>query len=302
LSERPPEHALSREERAADPSAGLGASSLDRQVRAADPARWLASRFAPPEARKRLVALYAVHHEIARVREAVSDPLVGEIRLAWWSEAVEEAYETPDRARRHPAVLALTEALAPPAPRPPRDLFEALIDSRRRDLESRPFADAAEIARYAEATAGGLMRLAARLLAPGAELSAEIDAGLAAAGRAWGLAGLAVAFPAHASQGFVAVPDAPSGVEIHRMIEARDAAAVRAITAPLAAAAGEALAEARAALKGAAAALWPAYGYAALVEPRLKALGSADPFVLAAKTPGFVDRARLVMSAAAGRI
>lgn len=285
------------DDRTADPPA-----DLDGQVRVSDPARWLASRFAPPGARRRLVALYAVHHEIARVREVVSDPLVGEIRLAWWSEGVQEAYETPASARRHPAVLALADAVAHPAPRPSRDLFEEIIDARRRDLDDSPFKTAGEVAAYAEATAGGLMRAAARMLAPEAEIAPEIDAALDAAGRAWGLAGLAIAFPAHASQGFVVIPDAPSGLELHRIIEARDAGAIRTLVGPLVEAAADALVEARAGLARAPAALWPAYGYAALLEARLRALRSGDPFAQATNGPGFMDRARLVLAAATGAI
>jgi phytoene synthase len=290
VSARPP----AGERRAAE------VTDLDGEVRRVDEARWLASRFAPPVARARLVALYAWNHEIARVRESVRDPLVGEIRLAWWREAIEEIYEAPARARRHPTVLALVDALAPPAPRPSRVLFEALIDARARDLDVRRFADLGELAAYATATAGGLMKLAARLLAAEDELAPALDTGLEAAGRAWGLAGLARAFPSHAASGWVAVPGAPPATEIARVLTARDTASVRALTAPLAEAARSAIDDARAALRGAPSLLWPAFGYAALVHAQLRALRTADPFDLASRRTGLLDRARLVLAAAGG--
>jgi phytoene synthase len=291
----------SADERRAAPVSDL-VSDLDNEARRVDEARWLASRFAPSAGRARLAALYAWNHEIARVRETVSDPLVGEIRLAWWREAIGEIYEAPERARRHPVVLALADAIAPPAPRPPRALFEALIDARARDLDPRRFADLDEISLYVEATAGGLAKLAARLLVGAGEIAPATDAGLGAAGRSWGLAGLARAFPRHAATGWIAVPDAPSAAEIARMLAARDAVAVRAFTRPLVDAARSAFGEARATLAGAPPALWPAFGYLALLPSQLRALATADPFVLAQRGPGVLDRVRLVLAAARGGV
>ena len=53
-------------------------------VRTAD--RSLTALYAPAEHRSAL-ALYAFNIEIARVREVVRDPMAGEIRLQWWSDA-----------------------------------------------------------------------------------------------------------------------------------------------------------------------------------------------------------------------
>ena len=41
-------------------------------------------------AREDLVALYAFNYELSRAAEATSQPLIGEMRLAWWSEALDE--------------------------------------------------------------------------------------------------------------------------------------------------------------------------------------------------------------------
>jgi hypothetical protein len=79
---------------------------------------------------------------------------------------------------------------------------------------------------------------------------------------------------------------------------------VRALTAPLRERARSELATARRGLASAPAEIWPAYGYAALVEPLLNALDrpSADPFAIAAQKPGLAARGRLVIAAARGRI
>ena len=64
--------------------------ALDDLVRRVDEDRWLASRFAPADVRARLIALYAVNYEIARTAEVVREPGVGDIRLAWWRDALAE--------------------------------------------------------------------------------------------------------------------------------------------------------------------------------------------------------------------
>ena len=57
-------------------------------VREADFDRYAASLFAPPERRAQLLALYAFNAEIARVRDQISQPLAGEIRLQWWVDVL----------------------------------------------------------------------------------------------------------------------------------------------------------------------------------------------------------------------
>ncbi len=64
-----------------------------------------------------------------------------------------------------------------------REDLEALIDGRLRELDPWPLA-AEEVQDYLDATAGRLMALAAKALAP------DVRTDLRPAGRAWGLAGL----------------------------------------------------------------------------------------------------------------
>ena len=100
---------------------------LDASVRRNKPDHWLASRFiADPDARADVIALYAFDHELSRAL-AVKEPLMAEIRLTWWSEAIGEIFE--GRAvRRHPVTLALARAVA--ARGLPRDKLDAMIDGR----------------------------------------------------------------------------------------------------------------------------------------------------------------------------
>ena len=109
---------------------------LDGAVRRHDPDRWLASRFiADPEERADVVALYAFNHELARVAGAVTNPIMGEIRLTWWLEAIAEIFEGK-AVRRHPVALALEQAVR--RRDLPRDLLEAMVEARYPELDKAP--------------------------------------------------------------------------------------------------------------------------------------------------------------------
>ena len=146
-----------------DPEAS---EDLDGQVRRLDPERWLSSRFvADPQARADVVAIYAFDHELGRAPKVASNALLGEIRLTWWREMLDEAYGG-GAVRRHPTALALAEAIARRSL--PRAPLEAMIDARYRELDPAPMNldDALE---WAEGTGGGAAQAAALALDPAAD-------------------------------------------------------------------------------------------------------------------------------------
>jgi len=157
-----------------------------------DPDRRLAALFARPDDREALLALYAFNQEIARIAEATTESLIGEMKLTWWRDAVTDLYAAEPRVRRH----AVTEGLAPLTARLPQDALIDLIDARFDDVAARPHTDLADLLDYVDRTAGQLARLALFLCgAPEAEALART------AGRAWGLTGLMRAFPHRAAIG-----------------------------------------------------------------------------------------------------
>ncbi|HSM95294.1 MAG TPA: phytoene/squalene synthase family protein [Rhizomicrobium sp.] len=171
-------------------------SPLETDLRRTDEDRYHAALFAPAEKRKALFALYAFHHEVARVAESVREPMMHAIRLQWWREAVEGARE--QKPRQHQTVTALAELFA--THDLPVTLFDAIIDAREDDTAHIGFDDLDALESYADATAGNLMRLAARILGePHDELARE-------AGVAQALAGLLRAIPFHAARGKVYLP------------------------------------------------------------------------------------------------
>ena len=79
------------------------------EVRAHDRDRYLVTQFAPAPRRAALYALYAFNLEVAKTAEVVSEELLGQIRLEWWREAIEECYD--GEPRRHEVVEALAGAI-----------------------------------------------------------------------------------------------------------------------------------------------------------------------------------------------
>ena len=171
--------------------------NFEADLRRVDEDRYHAALFAPAEKRAQLFALYAFHHEIARVAESVREPMMGAIRLQWWREALEGARE--GRPREHDVVRGLAALFA--AHELPLAPFEAMIEARENDAAEFVFADLAALEAYADATGGNLMRLAAQMLgAPADELARE-------AGIAHALAGILRAIPFHAARGKVYLPE-----------------------------------------------------------------------------------------------
>ena len=153
--------------------------TLDDIVRRSDPDRWLASRFIDDAAaRADVIALYAFNDELARVAHTVREPLMGEIRLTWWREAIEEV-SAGKPPRKHPVIEAVAAADIPNAE------LENLPEGRFADLDRTPFETAEQVLAYLDATAGQVMTLAARRLDP-----AVVFEQVRGAARAFGLAGL----------------------------------------------------------------------------------------------------------------
>ncbi|MGH6935142.1 MAG: phytoene/squalene synthase family protein, partial [Methylocella sp.] len=150
-------------------------------LRREDKDRWLACLFVPRERRPHIHALYAFSLEAARVREIVSEPLLGEIRLQWWRDALEGTNAA--EAKANPVAAALLDSIArfdlPTAP-----LLE-LICGRGRDLYGEPMQSVEVLEVYTRATCANLFRLAALIL-DGKEAPANLDAALHA-GIAYGI-------------------------------------------------------------------------------------------------------------------
>lgn len=149
---------------------------LDALVRRVDLDRWLSSRFiADAQARADAVAVYAYDHELARAPRVASNALMGEIRLTWWREVLDEIFQNRP-VRAHPTAQALGQAVA--ARDLPRDPLEAMIDARYRELDAEPMT-VEEALTWAQDTGGAAAGIVAGLLDPASEAAVARKAGAA---------------------------------------------------------------------------------------------------------------------------
>jgi phytoene/squalene synthetase len=168
-------------------------------VERGDPDRFAATMAAPPAARARLWPLYALNLEVARAVHASDEPMIAEMRLQWWADALGRL-ALGERAEGETAA-ALAPLLADRPDLAP--LLAALIEARRRDCWREPFADFADLDAYIDRTAGNLAWAAARAL--GAPAAAERPVRDFAWGA--GLANWLGAVPALVARGRAPLPD-----------------------------------------------------------------------------------------------
>ena len=177
-------------------SASAHTVPLIHSVRAGDYDRFLTVLFAPVERRAALVALIAFNLEIARIRDLVTEPMLGQIRLQWWHEACAEAFA--GKPRRHDVLESLAQGPVPPS------LIEEILDAREIEYQPEPIATLSDLRSYASGTSGALTEAMAAVLG-GNTVSRKAAR---AVGTAFGLAGVLRAVRFHANHNRVLLPSA----------------------------------------------------------------------------------------------
>ena len=215
-------------------------------LRDGDLDRWLACLFAPDEARPLLFALYAFNAEVARIREHVSQPILGEMRLQWWIDALgaDAGGELRGDIHAHPVADALLATVE--AKNLPRKILLDLLEARRFDLYDDPAPDVVFLEAYCGETCSSLFRLAGLIL--GGAGGAESAEAAGHAGCAYAIAGLLRAFPWHVVSNQCYLPRdllARHGLEPRNLFAREDSPAVRAALADMRALARDHLAKAR---------------------------------------------------------
>ena len=245
--------------------AKAGTSYLMDIVRRADRPRYVATLFAPRAVREDLFALYAFAAEIARIPDAVTDPALGEIRLAWWRERLEGgAAEGGEGSPVLQALFATIERHLLPIP-----ALVALVDARSFDLYADPPADGEALEAFFGETESAVFQFAGLVL--GAR-GPEIADASGHAGIAYGLSRRLARFAHDRSRGRCILP---ATILARHGLTAADVFGPKAPPS-LAAAIGEAsalaeshLRKARNALRTAPSATRPAFLPLAVVSPLL---------------------------------
>ncbi|HKH80417.1 MAG TPA: phytoene/squalene synthase family protein [Methylovirgula sp.] len=243
-------------------------ATCDALLKRDDRDRWLASLFLPARLRPHIHALYAFSLEIARVRQLVSEPMLGEIRFQWWREVL-----AGEGGEANPVAAALLDTIARFAL--PREPLIGLIDARLFDLYDAPMPSIAALETYAKATAASLFQLAASILGAGEESIAAAEH----AGIAYAVMGLLRALPWHLAAGQVYIPlDVLAAQGLDGLRTGRDKAALLHALAEIRALARRHLMEFAGAARAGNAA--PAFLPLALCEPYLGQMENPgyDPF------------------------
>ncbi|HXH15882.1 MAG TPA: squalene/phytoene synthase family protein [Sphingomonas sp.] len=142
-----------------------------------DPDRQLALSYADAAVRPALEALFALDDTLAQILRSTREPLVGQMRLTWWYEALGRLDTTP--APAEPVLAALQRSVLPGGVS--GAMLATLTDGW--DVLLEPVLDAPALARFARDRGRRLFELAGVLLA-------VTDDRIGAAGEGWALADL----------------------------------------------------------------------------------------------------------------
>ncbi|MDW3222184.1 MAG: squalene/phytoene synthase family protein [Paracoccaceae bacterium] len=168
-------------------------------VEKGDPDRFAAAMASPVAARRVLFPLYAFNVEVSRAPWVTQEPMIAEMRLQWWRDALEEI-GTGAVVRRHEVVTPLASIIDAEGAK----VLDRLVAARRWDIYKDAFEDAGHFESYLNETAAGLMWVAARALGV---TDTGGEGAIRKLGRATGLARFLQAVPALEAQGRIPLVD-----------------------------------------------------------------------------------------------
>jgi 15-cis-phytoene synthase len=247
-------------------------------VRAQDFRTYAASLFVPPEARRAWIALAAFNAEVAHVRDHVSQPLPGEIRLQWWRDALTGGDQSADHSavEGNPVAAELLRAMA--LHDLPGEAFVRLIDAHVFDVYDDPMPDMAALEAHCRDTSAALYALRAKVLGVNSPETARLAEH---AGIAEGLVDVMLGLPRHAARRQLYVPaDLMNlhGVVAQEVFLHQVSAPLKEALAHLRREARAQLDQARTMLADAPMAARPAFLPLAIIEKTLARLDSSEPF------------------------
>ena len=168
-------------------------------VRSHDFARYASTLFIAAAQRRALLSIYAFNVEISRVRDQVSQPLPGEIRLQWWTDMLAGAGH--GGVEGNPVAAELLQTIG--EFRLPVEPLSRLIEEHQFDLYNDPMPSMAALEGYVNDTSSALFALAARVAT---RPSDEVDHLARHAGLAQGIVQVIAALPLDAARRQLFVP------------------------------------------------------------------------------------------------
>jgi phytoene synthase len=259
------------------PDGEASAAHCAELVRTHDFARYASTLFVPSEQRRALLAIYAFNVEISRVREQVSQPLPGEMRLQWWTDMLAGAGH--GGVEGNPVAAELMLAIQ--TFRLPVERLSRLIDEHQFDLYNDPMPTMAALEGYINETSSALLSLAAAIAG---RQSDAIEHLARHAGLAQGIVQVIAAVPLDSSRRQLFVPLQvleSHGAGIEEVFSGRETPKLRAVLDQLIGEAHEHLTTAFALLADAPPEVRPVFLPLTLVQRELQRMSRADsaPFV-----------------------
>ena len=129
------------------------------QFKKEEPERYFISLFAPKTVQASLWSIFAFNSELSKIKNSVTEPMIGRIRLQWWRESLEKLEE--NNSRGHYILEALQTLLAQKVIQL-SDLM-SLLDAREIEFEETPNRSIKDILKYTESTDGLLTELSAKI-------------------------------------------------------------------------------------------------------------------------------------------
>ncbi len=170
-------------------------------LRTHDYDRYLSALFAPSDVRDDVIALYAANAALERIGRSVTEPMLGEIRLQWWRDALREAQDS--KVTGDPVADAFVQTVRQRRLDPSR--VSDMIDARTFDIGGEAMPDMRALRTYLGKTDGAVFHLASQVVG-GA--SAAV-AGLAdQSGLAYGIVRMMWRLPADRAHAIDLVPQA----------------------------------------------------------------------------------------------
>jgi phytoene synthase len=146
------------------------------------------------------LSLYALNIELAGIRDAVTEPALGEIRLQWWLDSIDAIYAGATSPQ--PVIQELAAAIE--YAELPNSAFRNMILARRFDIYDDPMPTLNDLEGYLGDTASALIQLAAMILDGDDAKSCGEVSGLA--GVAMGVSGILRSLPLDRARGRCFVP------------------------------------------------------------------------------------------------
>ncbi|MEM7620153.1 MAG: squalene/phytoene synthase family protein [Pseudomonadota bacterium] len=163
---------------------------------------YTATLFAPKRKRLALLSLYSFHAELARIATSVSEPMLGEIKLQWWRDALQNAEQKVQIG--HPVADNFAKVIK--NYNIPKVHIANMIDARSFDLSDEPMPDEQSLKIYLNKTYGGLFLISAYILKQNFEDRKRLEKAGYMAGFAYGLTELLCTLPFQAARMRLSLP------------------------------------------------------------------------------------------------